>query len=52
MFPIPFALYTRKIRTILALMLMQTKHINKRAIKSVKYFDEAPLNKIMSTVKS
>jgi hypothetical protein len=37
--------------TIQALMMTQTKHIGKRAIKSLKYFDEVPLNKIMTTVK-
>ena len=43
--------YTKKMCTIPALLLIQTKHINKQAIKSLKYFNPVPLNKIMTTVK-
>jgi hypothetical protein len=45
------ALYTKKTCTIPALLLMQTKHINKQATKSLKYFSEVPLKEIMTTVK-
>jgi hypothetical protein len=49
--PDSIALYTKKMCTIPALLMTQTKHINKQAIKSLKYFNEVPLNKIMTTVK-
>jgi hypothetical protein len=41
----------QKLCTIPALKLMQTKHIDKQAIKSLKFVNEVPLNKVTTTVK-
>jgi hypothetical protein len=49
--PDSVALFTKKTCTIPDLLMMQTKHINKLAIKSLKYFDEVPQNEIISTFK-
>ena len=49
--PDSIALYTKKMCTIAALLKTQTKHINKWAIKSLNFFNEVLLNKIMTTVK-
>ncbi len=49
--PDSVAQYTRNNCTMPALLMVQTKHINKQAIKSLKYFDKVPVNKITTTVK-
>jgi hypothetical protein len=48
--PDSIALHTKKMCTIPALLMMQTKHINKRAIESLKYFNDVFLI-ITTTVK-
>ena len=49
--PDSVALYTKKMCTIPALLMTQTKLINKQAIKSLKYFNEEPLKEVMNTIK-